>query len=121
MENQVALETKDSAGELYVAFELSRKEWKLGFSDGKAAGIRKVSIEARDLEAVRKEIEKAKRRFGLNESATVRCYEAGHLSRKLCLKPESYGSLKPRLKHGIQLRQHRIDTMIGSAPLTILE
>src|SRR5262245_2741323 len=47
--------------------------------------------------------------------------DRGHLSRKLCLKPESYGSLKPRLKHGIQLRQHRIDTMIGSAPLTILE
>jgi transposase len=78
MENQVALETKHSAEELYLAFELSRKEWKLGFSDGKTAQVRKVSIEAGDLEAVRKEMEKAKRRFGLDESAAVRsCYEAG--------------------------------------------
>src|SRR5262245_35530122 len=78
MENQDALETKDNSGELYLAFELSRKEWKLGFSDGKTAPIRRVSIEAGDLESVQKEIEKAKRRFGLNDSAAVRsCYEAG--------------------------------------------
>lgn len=78
MENQVALETKHSAEELYLALELSRKEWKLGFSDGKTAQVRKVSIEARDLQAVGKEIEKAKRRFGLDESVRVRsCYEAG--------------------------------------------
>src|SRR4029450_408540 len=78
MENQVALETKHSAGALYVAFELSRKEWKLGFRGGNAAQIRKVSIAAGDLEAVGKEIEKAKGRFGLSESVPVRsCYEAG--------------------------------------------
>jgi transposase len=78
MENQVALKTKHSAEELYLAFELSRKEWKLGFSDGKTAQIRRVSIEARDLGGVQKEIEKAKRRFGMSESAPVRsCYEAG--------------------------------------------
>ena len=35
MENQVALEKKNNAEELYVAFELSHKKWKLGFSDGK--------------------------------------------------------------------------------------
>ena len=51
MENQDALETKDNSGELYLAFELSRKEWKLGFSDGKTAQIRRVSIEAGDLES----------------------------------------------------------------------
>ena len=34
MENQAALEKENSAGVLYLAFELSRKKWKLGFSDG---------------------------------------------------------------------------------------
>jgi transposase len=78
MENQVALERENSAEVLNLAFELSRKKWKLGFSDGKTPQIREISVEARDLEAVGKEIEKAKRRFGLRESARVRsCYEAG--------------------------------------------
>ena len=35
MENQVAQERKNNAGVLYLAFELSHKKWKLGFSDGK--------------------------------------------------------------------------------------
>ena len=78
MENQAALEQKDNAAVLNVAFELSRKKWKLGFSDGKTAQVRQVTIEARDLEACRQEVEKAKRRFGLDKSAPVRsCYEAG--------------------------------------------
>jgi len=78
MENQVALGKENTAEDLFVAFELSRKKWKLGFSDGKTAQIREISIQAADLEAVRKEIEKAKVRFGLKESAPVRsCYEAG--------------------------------------------
>jgi transposase len=78
MENQVALEKENTAGVLYLAFELSAKKWKLGFSDGKAPQVRQVSIGAGDLEAGRKEIQKAKQRFGLNESVGVRsCYEAG--------------------------------------------
>jgi transposase len=78
MENQVALEKENSAIELYLAFELSRKKWKLGFSDGKVPQIREVSIDAGDLQRLQKEIEKAKQRFGLPESARVRsCYEAG--------------------------------------------
>jgi transposase len=78
MENQVALGQENSAGHLYFAFELSRKKWKLGFSDGKEPQVREIGIEAGDLEACRVEIEKAKRRFRLNESASVRsCYEAG--------------------------------------------
>ena len=78
MENQVALEKENNAGVLYVAFELSHKKWKLGFSDGKAPQIRRVTIEAGDLEGCRREIEKAKQRFGLKESDRVRsCYEAG--------------------------------------------
>ena len=56
MENQVALEKENSAGVVYLAFELSHKRWKLGFSDGKAPQIREVSIDAADLEALRQEI-----------------------------------------------------------------
>jgi len=78
MENQ-AVQVQDNSIEiLYLAFELSRKKWKLGFSDGKKAQIRQVTIEAGDLEACRKEIGKAKQRLGMQESAKVRsCYEAG--------------------------------------------
>lgn len=78
MENQVALSRENSAEVLYVAFELSHKKWKLGFSDGKAPQVRQVTISSGDLEALRGEIQKAKRRLGLKESASVRsCYEAG--------------------------------------------
>ena len=76
MENQTALGKENNAGTLYLAFELSRKKWKLGFSDGKAAQVRQVSIESGDLEALREEIRKGKRRFGLEESVGVgSCYE----------------------------------------------
>src|SRR5213594_1215147 len=78
MENQVALEKENNAEDLYLAFELSHKKWKLGFSDGKAPQIRQVTIGAADLQAFGKEIEKAKQRLGLHESVGVRsCYEAG--------------------------------------------
>lgn len=78
MENQVAQETKNSAADLFLAFELSRKSWKLGFSDGRSAAVREVSVNAGDLEEVGKQIEKAKIRFGLLKSAPVHsCYEAG--------------------------------------------
>jgi len=80
MKNQAAPEQENNAGTtaLYLAFELSRKKWKLGFSDGKVAQIRQVTIDGGDLEACRNEIQKAKGRFGLNESVGVRsCYEAG--------------------------------------------
>src|SRR5881394_930964 len=79
MENQAAQgQEKSSAEILYVALELSRKEWKLGFSDGKKPQIRKVAIKAGDLEAFKREIEKAKQRLGMAGAAEVRsCYEAG--------------------------------------------
>jgi len=78
MENQAGRVSENNAEYLYLAMELSRKNWKLGFSDGKKPQIRKVTIEAGDLEAYRKEIEKAKQRMGMKESAQVRsCYEAG--------------------------------------------
>ena len=64
MENQVA--PGKNAGILYLALELSRKEWQLGSSDGSRNS---EGIEAGDPEAGKKEIEKAKRRLGLKESA----------------------------------------------------
>jgi transposase len=78
MENQVALGKENSAEVLYLAFELSHKKWKLGFGDGKAPQVRQVTIKSGDLEGCRQEMQKAKQRFGLEESARVRsCYEAG--------------------------------------------
>jgi transposase len=77
--NQAALreDTAKKAG-LYVAFELSRKKWKLGISDGKTARARVVSVEARDWKRIAEEIEKCRERFGLEKDAPVRsCYEAG--------------------------------------------
>jgi transposase len=80
MENLAALKKEDSAnGErLHVAFELSKKTWKLGFSDGRCQRARIRTIEARNLQAVGAEIEQAKRHFGLAAATvTVSCYEAG--------------------------------------------
>jgi transposase len=79
MNNQATL-TKDNAkeGRLYLAIELSRKKWKLGFSDGRTVRARVRTIEARDFQALRREIEEAKQHFGLAEEVgTVSCYEAG--------------------------------------------
>jgi transposase len=78
MENQAVPEHEHNADVLYVAFELSRKKWKLGFSDGKTAQVRQVTIDGGDLKACGEEIEKGARRFGWKGSVSVRsCYEAG--------------------------------------------
>jgi len=61
---------------LHVAFELSNSKWKLGFSDGNK--MRFKGIDARNLEQLEEEIEKAKSRFRLdNDVRIVSCYEAG--------------------------------------------
>ena len=63
---------------LYMAFELGRKEWKLGFTTGMAQPPRERTLRAGDLSAVEKEIERARTRFGLGQAAEViSCYEAG--------------------------------------------
>jgi transposase len=63
---------------LFVAFELSEKTWKLGFTTGHGHKPRERSIPARDQERILNEIAQAKRRFGLPETApVVSCYEAG--------------------------------------------
>jgi transposase len=64
--------------DLYVAFELGKKNWKLGFTVGFGQKPRQRSILAGDLARVRDEIDRAKGRFGLSEDARVlSCYEAG--------------------------------------------
>src|ERR1043165_613576 len=78
--NQAALMGKNSANEhrLYLAFELSKKTWKLGFSDGRCVRARIRPVEARNFQALSAEIKEAKRHFGFAESvAVVSCYEAG--------------------------------------------
>ena len=68
----------EGAGSLYLAFELSCDKWDLGFTVGLGQKARRRIIQAADLERLDEEIDKAKRRFGLPESArVVSCYEAG--------------------------------------------
>lgn len=61
---------------IYVALELSNKKWKLAFGDGSRE--RYVTIQARAVEALIREIGKAKEKLGLPATApVVCCYEAG--------------------------------------------
>jgi transposase len=63
---------------LYLAFELSNKKWRLGFTIGLGQRPRERTVDAGDLVALQKEIRLAKKRFGLPETARVMsCYEAG--------------------------------------------
>src|SRR5215471_12396367 len=65
-------------GTLFVAFELSEKTWKLGFTTGHGQKPRERTVTARQQERVLDAIAQAKRRLGLPAStAVVSCYEAG--------------------------------------------
>jgi transposase len=67
-----------TAGTLFVAFELSEKTWKLGFTTGHGQKPRERTVPARQQERVLEEIAHAKRRLGLPDTASVvSCYEAG--------------------------------------------
>ena len=67
-----------SQADLYLAFELGEKGWKLGFTVGFGQGARERTVLAGDLSGVKREIELAKRRFGLaREARVLSCYEAG--------------------------------------------
>jgi transposase len=64
--------------DLYLAFEMGNKEWKLGFTVGFGQKPRERTVLAGDLAGVKREIERAKRRFGLSgEARVLSCYEAG--------------------------------------------
>ena len=63
---------------LYLAFELGKNTWKLGFTIGMAQQPRERTIPAGALETLQQEITRAKQRFGLPEDTCVlSCYEAG--------------------------------------------
>jgi transposase len=63
---------------LFVAFELSEKTWKLGFTTGHGQKPRERSFAAGHQARILQEVAQAKRRFGLPETApVVSCYEAG--------------------------------------------
>lgn len=63
---------------LYVALELSKTTWKLGFTTSRTQKARVRDVPARSLDVFLEEVRAAKVRFGLPQSAPVRsCYEAG--------------------------------------------
>src|ERR1700687_6317326 len=74
-----ALEGKHTveASELYMAFELSEKNWKLSLGDG-ARGPSRYTVSAGDTAALLECIAKPKARCALTpEAAVASCYEAG--------------------------------------------
>ncbi len=77
---RTALERKrmtESNRTLYLAMELSKKTWKLAFSDG-GDRLRMVSVRGGDIGAVKNAVVTAKEKYGLSVNARVlSCYEAG--------------------------------------------
>ena len=66
-----------TAPALYMAIELSKKNWLLGFSTG-GDRHRRTTIPAWDEEAFARRLAGARERFGLEENAKVyACHEAG--------------------------------------------
>lgn len=63
---------------LYVAVELSAREWLLTMSSGPGAGRVRVHVVPGDAAALRRAVARAKSRLGLGTAVAVRsCYEAG--------------------------------------------
>ena len=63
---------------LFMALELSDKTWKVGTTVAPAQKPRTKNVPGGDVEGLREEIGRAKRRFGLaKETQVVSCYEAG--------------------------------------------
>jgi transposase len=69
--------TTAASGTLYLAFELGWNAWGLAFSAAPAQPPRRVTIPARDRDSLRREIDRARRRFGLPAAPVRSCYEAG--------------------------------------------
>ena len=80
MEPETTCTSNDTTekGKLYMAMELSQKEWKLGFSVGPGQAPRLRSVPGRDLGGLITEIQLARERFRLGKDVEVAsCYEAG--------------------------------------------
>lgn len=88
METNVTTGAAQDSKTLYMSLELSLAKWKLAFSDGGRDRARLVTIEARDFDALKREVERAKRSLNLpSDSRVCSLYEAGRdgfaLHRKL--------------------------------------
>lgn len=71
-------ESSAATGYLLVAFELSQRWWKVGFTTGMGHRVRTRRIAAGALESVAEAIADAQKMFGLAADARViSCYEAG--------------------------------------------
>jgi transposase len=71
-------ESTVSTGVLYIALELSAREWRLAHTTSLRAPIRQVVIRAGDRQQLRRAVWRAKAQWGLAADAEVRsCYEAG--------------------------------------------
>ncbi len=80
MTTDTTLQSEDNplSNVLYISFELSKKSWKLGFSDGDFEHIKIREISSRDIEQLAKEVRWAEEYFDLAEDYEIRsCYEAG--------------------------------------------
>jgi transposase len=78
MKQTIRQEKYSTPATLYLAFELSNQDWKLGFTVGLGQPARQRKIAAGDTTALKHEIALAKQRFGLPADApVVSCYEAG--------------------------------------------
>ncbi len=69
----------DNSGQmLFVAFDLGCKTWHLAFGTALGGRIIQCSIDARDVDALRRQIARAKAKLNLPDDASVlSCYEAG--------------------------------------------
>jgi transposase len=78
MRNAVTVRGEEDTRVLFLALELGRREWKLGFLTGMGKRPRERVVKAGAADALAAEIGRAKRRFRLPVDAeVVSCYEAG--------------------------------------------
>lgn len=70
-------ESSESRAVMYLAFELSRKEWKLAFTMEAGQKPRLRTIAAGDVPKLQEEIRLAQQKFGFRDCRVVSCYEAG--------------------------------------------
>ncbi len=100
---------------LYLAFELANRSWKLAFSTGQGQKPRIRDVPARDLDALRREISKARERFRLSEPIPViSCYEAGRdgfwIDRYLAAQPGHHNLVVDSASIDVKRRHRRVKT-----------
>lgn len=72
------MKTIATTATLYMALELSRRDWKLGFSDGSCRSVRRRTVPSGSIAALLSEVAAAKEKLGLPDGAAIKSvYEAG--------------------------------------------